>query len=103
MASAGTRMPRTQGVRADSYSVAAMAHPTAPPIALLLVPRTVERFILYDQGQDLLRAPGVVGVDAPRVPYGALGRLPDWLGDTLASAQARRLRLDGEPVVAMMF
>ena len=80
-----------------------MAHPTAPPIALLLVPRTVERFILYDQGQDLLRAPGVVGVDAPRVPYGALGRLPDWLGDALASAQARRLRLDGDPVVAMMF
>ena len=80
-----------------------MAHPTAPPIALLLAPRTVERFILYDQGQDLLRAPGVVGVDAPRVPYGVLGRLPDWLGDALASAQARRLRLEGEPVVAMMF
>jgi hypothetical protein len=80
-----------------------MAHPTAPPIALLLAPRTVERFILYDQGQDLLRAPGVVGVDAPRVPYGVLGRLPDWLGDALAAAQARRVRLVGEPVVAMMF
>src|SRR3954453_10537506 len=80
-----------------------MAHPTGPPIALLLAPRTVERFILYDQGQDLLRAPGVVAVEAPRVPYGALGRMPDWLGDSLAAVQARRLRLDGEPVVAMIF
>ena len=73
------------------------------PIALLLVPRTVDRFILYDQGQDLLRAPGVVAVEAPRVPYGVLGRLPGWLGDALAAAQARRLRVPGEPVVAMMF
>ncbi len=80
-----------------------MAHPAAPRIALMLVPRTVERFILFDQGQDLIRAPGVVAVEAPRVPYGALGRLPDWLGDALASAQAKRLRLDGEPVVAMIF
>src|SRR3954452_24039307 len=96
-------MPRTQGGRADSYSVAAMAHPTGPPLALLLVPRTVERFILYDQGKDLLRADGVVALEAPRVPYGALGRLPDWLGDALGAAQARRLKLPGEPVVAMIF
>jgi glycosyltransferase involved in cell wall biosynthesis len=77
--------------------------PGDQPIALLLVPRSVERFILYDQGQDLLRAPGVVAVEAPRVPYGALGRLPDALADGLASAQARRLRVDGRPVVAMIF
>ena len=75
-------------VRADSYSVAAMAHPTAPPIALLLVPRTVERFILYDQGQDLLRAPGVVGVDAPRVPYGAWAACPT--GSATPSPRRRR-------------
>ena len=80
-----------------------MAHPTAPPIALLLVPRTVERFILYDQGQDLLRAPGSSGWTRRGCPTARLGRLPDWLGDALASAQARRLRVDGEPVVAMMF
>jgi hypothetical protein len=76
---------------------------SAPPIALLLVPRTVERFILYDQGQDLLRAPGVVAVEAPRLPYGALGRVPRWLGDALSSAQAARLRVPGTPVAAMMF
>ncbi len=81
-----------------------MAPPqTDPPIALLLVPRTVDRFILYDQGQDLLRAPGVVALEAPRVPYGALGRLPRWLGDTLAGTQARRLRVPGRPVAAMIF
>ena len=73
------------------------------PIALLLVPRTVERFILYDQGQDLLRAPGVVAVEAPRLPYGALGRLPEPVADVLAAAQARRLRVPGRPVVAMIF
>ncbi|MDX6670282.1 MAG: hypothetical protein QOI91_645 [Solirubrobacteraceae bacterium] len=73
------------------------------PIALLLVPRTVERFILFDQGQDLLRAPGVVAVEAPRVPYGALGRAPDWLADALAAAQARRLKVPGQPVAAMIF
>jgi glycosyltransferase involved in cell wall biosynthesis len=76
---------------------------SADPVALLLVPRTVDRFILYDQGQDLLRAPGVVAVEAPRIPYGALGRLPDWLADTLAGTQARRLRVPGQPVVAMIF
>jgi hypothetical protein len=81
-----------------------MASPPADrPIALLLVPRSVERFILYDQGQDLLRAPGVVAVEAPRIPYGALGRLPRAVGDALASAQAARLRVEGTPAVAMMF
>lgn len=77
--------------------------PPEDPIALLLTPRTVDRFILYDQGQDLLRAPGVVAVEAPRIPYGALGRLPDWAGDALAAAQARRLRVPGRPVAAMIF
>jgi hypothetical protein len=75
----------------------------AEPIALLLVPRTVERFILYDQGQDLLRAPGVVAVEAPRIPYGLLGRLPAGFAAGLARGQARRLRVAGEPRVAMMF
>jgi hypothetical protein len=77
--------------------------PADRPVALLLVPRTVERFILYDQGQDLLRAPGVVAVEAPQVPYGVLGRLPRWLSDGLSSAQAARLKVPGEPVVAMLF
>src|SRR5436190_13086243 len=75
----------------------------ANPIALMLVPRTIDGFIQYDQGQDLLRSPSVVGIEAPRVPYGVLGRLPDTIADALAAGQARRLKLPGEPRVAMVF
>src|SRR3954469_11862580 len=65
------------------------------PLALLLLPRTLEEFILRDQAEDLLRAPGVVAVEAPKVRYGVLGRLPDWLSSSLALSQARRLKLPG--------
>ena len=41
-------------------------------------------------------------MDAPRVPYGALGRPPDWLGDALASRR-RGVSPSGRPVVAMIF
>jgi glycosyltransferase involved in cell wall biosynthesis len=75
----------------------------AEPIALLLVPRRVEGFILHDQGQDLLRSPGVVAVEAPRVPHGAVGRLPGPAAGAVAAAQARRLHVPGEPAAALMF
>jgi len=75
----------------------------AEPIALLLVPRRVEGFILHDQGQDLLRSPGVVAVEAPRVPHGAMGRLPGPVATGVATLAARRLRVPGHPVVAMIF
>lgn len=74
-----------------------------PPIAVLLLPRTLERFILRDQATDLLRAPGVVALEPGRVPYGVLGRLPPLLGDMLAASQARRLKLPGRPAVAIVF
>jgi hypothetical protein len=61
------------------------------PLCLLLLPRPLEGFILRDQAQDLLRAPGVVAVEPPRVPYGALARLPGPIADLLAAGQARRL------------
>jgi hypothetical protein len=75
------------------------------PIAVLLLPRSLERFILRDQAQDLLRAPGVVAVEPARVPYGAFGRLPGWLADGLAIRQARRLlrRLPGDPRAIVIF
>ena len=44
------------------------------PIAVLLLPRTLEQFILREQAEDLLRAPGVVAVEPGRMPYGAFGR-----------------------------
>jgi glycosyltransferase involved in cell wall biosynthesis len=73
------------------------------PIALLLAPRTVAGFIQYDQGQDLRRSPGVVPVDAPRIPYGVVGRLPAPLARAVAAAQARALRPPGRPAAAMIF
>src|SRR3954469_3633722 len=73
------------------------------PLALLLLPRTLEEFILRDQAEDLLRAPGVVAVEAPKVRYGVLGRLPDWLSSSLALSQARRLKLPGPVKVVAIF
>ncbi len=60
-------------------------------VCLLLLPRALERFILRDQAEDLLRAVGVVAADPPRIPYGALARMPSWLADGLATRQGRRL------------
>lgn len=65
--------------------------PPQRPLCLLLLPRALEGFLLRDQAADLLRAPGVVAVDPPRTPYGALGRLPGPLADAVAGGQARRL------------
>jgi hypothetical protein len=61
------------------------------PLALLLLPRELDSFILRDQAEDLLRADGVVAVDPPRVPYGAMARLPHAIADTLAGGVAKRL------------
>ncbi|MEA2290679.1 MAG: hypothetical protein QOD55_2676 [Solirubrobacteraceae bacterium] len=78
------------------------------PIAVLLLPTPLERFILRDQAEDLLRASGVVAVDPPRLPYGAFGRLPPGIGDALAARQARRLvrsltQRTGTPRVVIIF
>jgi hypothetical protein len=61
------------------------------PLCLLLLPRALDGFILRDQAEDLLRAPGVVAVDPPRIPYGALGRLPRTVADRIGAGQAKRL------------
>src|SRR3954453_18986399 len=73
------------------------------PLALLLLPRTLEEFILRDQAEDLLRAPGVVAIEAPRVRYGVLGRLPDWLGAAGALRQGKRLKPPGCPRGVVIF
>jgi hypothetical protein len=79
-----------------------------PPLCVLLLPRELERFILRDQAEDLLRAPNVVAVDPPRVPYGAFGRMPEALADGLGARSARRLvrtlrRDRGEPRVVVIY
>lgn len=78
------------------------------PIALLLLPSPLERFILRDQADDLLRARGVIAVDPPRLPYGLYGRISRTIGDLLAARLARRLlrtvrRRAGEPQVVVIF
>jgi hypothetical protein len=76
-----------------------------PPLCLLLLPRTLERFILRDQAEDLLRAPGVVAVAPGRVPYGAFGRLPAVAARRVARALAQRILggLTGSPRVVVIF
>ena len=75
------------------------------PKALLLLPRELERFILADQARDLLRADGVVAADPPRIPYGAMARLPAPVAERLARTTARRLvrALDGEVRAVVIF
>jgi glycosyltransferase involved in cell wall biosynthesis len=72
-------------------------------IAVLLLPRTLEQFILREQAEDLLKASGVVAVEPPRVPYGAFGRMPLGFADALGANQARRMKLPGRPKVVVMF
>src|SRR4051812_21078552 len=72
-------------------------------IAVLLLPRTLEQFILREQAEDLLQASGVIAVEPPRIPYGALGRLPLGVADALGGNQARRLKLPGQAKVVVMF
>ncbi|MBE2316880.1 glycosyltransferase [Solirubrobacter sp. CPCC 204708] len=74
-----------------------------PPIGVLLLPRALESFILRDQAEDLLTAPGVVAVEPARISYGAYLRLPVSVGDGLAATQARRLKLPGVPRVIVIF
>jgi hypothetical protein len=76
------------------------------PLCVLLLPAPLERFILRDQAEDLLRAPGVVAVEPGRVPSGAYGRLPRLAADRLAALEARRVLRAlpaGAPRVVVIF
>jgi hypothetical protein len=73
-----------------------------PPLLVLLLPRPLESFILRDQAEDLLRAHGALALEPPRIPYGAIARLPEGLADALAVRQARRVRLPGHPAAVMI-
>jgi hypothetical protein len=79
--------------------------PEPDPLVLLLLPRQLEGFILEDQARDLLRAPGVVAADPPRVRFGAIARLPGPLRDLLSRGSARRLlrTLGGELRAVVIF
>jgi glycosyltransferase involved in cell wall biosynthesis len=77
----------------------------ADPLAVLLLPRRLEDFILRDMARDLLRAPRVVAIEPARMPYGAFGRMPEPFAATLARTQAQRVarKLPGRPRVVVMF
>ncbi len=77
----------------------------AAPIAALLLPRTLERFILREQAEDLLRARGVVAVEPGALRYGAFARLPEAVALSVARGQARRLvrGLPGRPAAVVVF
>jgi hypothetical protein len=79
--------------------------PPGRPLGVLLLPAPLRRFILRDQAEDLLRAPGVVAVEPGRVPYGAYGRLPQAAADALARREAARVLrgLGGTPRVVVIF
>jgi hypothetical protein len=81
------------------------AAPPTTPTCLLLLPGPLAAFILRDQAQDLLRAPGVIALEPGRVPYGVYGRAPDRVGAALARRVARELvrGLDGPPRVVVIF
>ena len=74
-----------------------------PPIAVMLLPGELERFVLREQAEDLLAGPGVVAVEPARMSYGAYLRLPESVADGLAATQARRLKLPGVPRVIVIF
>ncbi len=63
----------------------------ATPLCLLLFPSKLETFILRDQAEDLLGAGGVIAVEPPPIPYGAVARLPRPLRNAIARRQAKRL------------
>ena len=79
--------------------------PEPQPRVLLLLPRALEGFILVDQARDLLRAPGVVAADPPRIRYGAVARLPPAVRGRVSRTTARRLlrALDGTLAAVVIF
>jgi hypothetical protein len=73
------------------------------PLGVMLLPVALERFELRERAEDLLSAPGVVAVDPPKLSYGAVARVSDTVADSLATVQARRMRLPGYPRVLIVF
>jgi hypothetical protein len=73
------------------------------PLCVLLLPEPLEAMTGRERAEDLLSAPGTVGVDPARISYRRLGRLPEPVLTGLAAGQARRLRLPGRPRAVVLF
>lgn len=72
-----------------------------PRLALFLLPRHLDGFILADFVRPLLASPGVAVLEPGRVPAGALMRLPGPLAAAEAARQSKRIKLDGELAVVI--
>ena len=70
-------------------------------LALFLLPKPLESFILADFVRPLLEAHGVAVLEPGRVPAGALMRLPGPLAAAEATRQANRVKLNGELAVVV--
>jgi hypothetical protein len=73
------------------------------PLAILLLPVRLEEFALAEQARDLLRAPRVIALEPPRVPWARLARLPEALALRTALRQAKRLKLPGDARVVIVY
>jgi hypothetical protein len=73
------------------------------PFAVLLLPERLEDFALAEHARDLLRAPRVVALEPPRVSWARIAGLPAAFALHAAKRQARRLKLQGEPRVVILY
>ena len=74
-----------------------------PPLLVLLLPTRLEQFELREPAEQLLKAPGALAIEPPRVSYGVLGQLPPALAYHVARRQAKRMRLPGTPRAIALF
>ena len=71
-------------------------------IALFLLPRSLDQFILADFVRPLAESDGVDVVEPGRVPAGALMRLPGPLATAEATRQAAQIKPSGEVAVIIV-
>ena len=68
-----------------------------PPLLVLLLPETLERYALREPVERLLAAPGALAVDPPRMP------LSVGMARIVARRQVKRLKLPGYPRALALF
>ncbi|MCX6393782.1 MAG: hypothetical protein NTY57_02855 [Solirubrobacterales bacterium] len=73
-----------------------------PRIALFLLPRPLDSFILQDFVRPLTADSGVEVLEPGRMPAGALMRLPKPLAAAEAARQARRVKINGDLGVVVL-
>ncbi|MEA2199166.1 MAG: hypothetical protein QOJ25_3217 [Solirubrobacteraceae bacterium] len=73
------------------------------PLAVLLLPERLEDFALAEHARDLLRAPRVIALEPPRIPWSRLARMPEAFALRTAMRSAKRLKLPGEVLVVILY